>query len=84
MAGQLLPLPDGVDLEQAAFFNLAHTALNAIRRSSLQLGEACMVMGLGLVGVLTAQLAQLAEAIPVIVTDVDATRLAVARNMGVQ
>jgi 2-desacetyl-2-hydroxyethyl bacteriochlorophyllide A dehydrogenase len=80
----LTPVPEGVDLQQAAFFNLAHTALYAIRRSGLQLGEACVVMGQGLVGALTAQLARLAGAIPVIVTDVDETRLAIARSMGVQ
>ena len=77
------PVPVDTNLEQAAFFNLAHTALYAIRRSGLQLGEPCVVMGQGLLGAITAQLARLAGAIPVIVTDVDDTRLEVARSMGV-
>lgn len=76
-------VPEGTDLEQAAFFNLAHTAMYAIRRSGLQLGETCIVLGQGLVGAITAQLARLAGAIPVIVTDLDETRLEASRRMGV-
>nr|WP_243760526.1 zinc-binding dehydrogenase [Aestuariicella hydrocarbonica] len=56
----------------------------AIRRSGLQLGEPCVVLGQGLVGAITAQLARLAGAVPVIVTDIDDTRLAASRAMGVQ
>lgn len=76
------PVPDGVDMEQAAFFNLAHTALYGIRRSGLQIGEPALVMGQGLVGALTAQLARIAGAAPVIVTDIDDARLDVARSLG--
>ncbi len=75
--------PDNVDLEQAAFFNLAHTGMYALRRSGLQLGEPALVMGQGLVGALTAQLVKLAGALPVIVTDLSGERLAIAEEMGV-
>ena len=78
----LTPVPEGVSLEHAAFFNLAHTALYGVRRSGLQLGEAALVMGQGLVGAITAQLARLAGAVPVIVTDIDEERLEVARSSG--
>lgn len=78
------PIPAGVHLEQAAFFNLAHTALYAIRRSGLQLGEACLVMGQGLVGAMTAQLALAAGAAPVMVTDIDEHRLDLARAIGIR
>ena len=76
------PVPDGVDMEQAAFFNLAHTGLYGIRRSGLQIGEPALVMGQGLVGALTAQLARIAGAAPVIVTDIDDARLDIARSLG--
>lgn len=76
------PVPEGTDLEQASFFNLAHTALYGIRRAGLQIGEPALVMGQGLVGALTARLARLAGAAPVIVTDVDETRLQIARQLG--
>jgi len=77
------PVPDGVSLEQAAFFNLAHTALYAIRRTKLTLGEPALVMGQGLVGAITAQLAKLAGASPIIVTDVDDIRLKIAKQQGI-
>lgn len=82
-AGNVTPAPGGVDMEQAAFFNLAHTGMYAIRRTGIQLGEPTVVMGQGLVGAITAQLAKLAGALPVIVTDLDDKRLEIAKAMGV-
>lgn len=53
------PIPDGVDFEQAAFAHLAATALHAIRRAAPVFGENGMVIGLGLVGQLSARFGQL-------------------------
>ena len=75
--------PEGVDLRQAAFWNLGHTGMYAIRRANLQLGEPCAVLGQGFVGAITAQVAKLAGACPVIVTDLDNSRLDAAKTMGV-
>ncbi len=75
--------PEGVDLKQASFWNLGHTGMYALRRSGLQLGEPCAVLGQGFVGAITAQVAKLAGAIPVIVTDLDDGRLEAAKKMGV-
>lgn len=75
--------PEGVDLKQAAFWNLGHTGMYALRRSGLQMGEPAVVLGQGFVGAMTAQCARLAGACPVIVTDLDDTRLDAARKMGV-
>jgi threonine dehydrogenase-like Zn-dependent dehydrogenase len=55
-------LPDGVDPEQAVFFILARVALGGIHDAGLQLGETVVVMGLGTVGLLAVQQAQLAGA----------------------
>jgi len=76
------PVPDGVDEEQAALFVLAHTALYALRRTNLQLGESIAVLGQGMVGQLTALLARVAGACPVIVSDIDDKRLALSRQLG--
>jgi len=54
------PIPDGVSMEEATAAHLAATALQAIRRAQPEFGENAMVMGLGLVGQLAAQLGQLA------------------------
>ena len=75
--------PEGVDLKQAAFWNLGHTGMYALRRSNLQLGEPCAVLGQGFVGAITAQCARVAGAMPVIVTDLDDDRLEAAKKMGV-
>ena len=75
--------PEGVDLRQAAFWNLGHTGMYALRRSGLQMGEPCAVLGQGFVGAITAQCARLAGACPVIVTDLDDNRLEAAKTMGV-
>lgn len=77
------PAPKGIDMEQAAFFNLGHTGMYALRRANLQLGEPAVVMGQGFVGAITAQVARAAGALPVIVTDLDEGRLDIARKMGV-
>lgn len=76
------PCPKGVDLRQAAFWNLGHTGLYALRRANLQLGEPCAVLGQGFVGAITAQLAKLAGALPVVVADLDDVRLTASREMG--
>lgn len=77
------PVPAGVDLEQAAFFNLAHTALYGVRQAAIELGEAVVVIGQGIVGLLAARMAQLAGGLPVIAVDVDERRLEFSRKLGV-
>ena len=52
-------IPDGVSFEEAASVHLAATALHAIRRVQPLYGEHGIVMGLGLVGQLSAQFGQL-------------------------
>jgi threonine dehydrogenase-like Zn-dependent dehydrogenase len=76
-------VPDGADLEQAAFFILAHTSLYGIRRTKLRLGESAVVLGQGLVGLFAAQLAVIAGACPVIVTARDDYRLGFSKKIGV-
>lgn len=53
-------LPEGVTFEEGAFNHLGATALQAVRRGQLELGENVAVMGLGIVGQLIAQLAGIA------------------------
>ncbi len=54
-----VPIPGDVSFEAAAFAHLAATALHAIRRAAPVFGENGLVMGLGLVGQLTARFGQL-------------------------
>ncbi len=53
----LTPLPDSVDFESAAFTTLGAIALHGFRLAEPQVGERVAVIGLGLLGLLTAQIA---------------------------
>ncbi len=77
-----LKIPDGVSYEDSTFSVLGSVALHAIRRAKLTLGEDVVVMGAGLVGLLTLQLARLSGAYPVISVDLSPRRLEVARKVG--
>ncbi|WP_284352980.1 bi-domain-containing oxidoreductase [Roseisolibacter agri] len=74
-------LPDEVPFEHACFATLGSIALNAVRIANLSLGDTVVVVGLGLVGQLIAQLARL-QGGSVIATDLNPTRTALAREMG--
>jgi polar amino acid transport system substrate-binding protein len=50
-------VPDGVTPEEAALTNVALTGLHALRRAKFQAGELIGVVGLGMVGQFTLQLA---------------------------
>lgn len=53
-------LPSEVSFDEGAFNHLAATALHAVRRGEVAIGEYVAVMGLGLVGQLSGQLARIA------------------------
>lgn len=74
-------VPPGVPLDEAAFTTLGSVALQGVRRSGIQIGECAAVLGLGIIGALTAQLLRVGGA-RVIGFDVDPDRAARARDMG--
>jgi 2-desacetyl-2-hydroxyethyl bacteriochlorophyllide A dehydrogenase len=76
-------LPTGTDPEHAVFHILARVALGGVHDARLQLGETVVVLGLGTVGLLAAQLARLAGA-TVIGVDRFALRVQAARALGVR
>jgi len=49
-------IPDGVDLDVAAFTTVGAIALQGIRQADVRLGEVVVVIGLGLLGQLTVQM----------------------------
>lgn len=55
-------IPDNVSDEEAASNHLAATALHAVQRGRIVLGENAVVAGLGVVGQLACQIAQIAGA----------------------
>ena len=75
-------LPDAVSFEQAAVFEPAAVALHAVRRSSLEPGDACVVFGMGPVGLLIVAMLRLCGAGEIVAVDVNPARLAFAGAMG--
>ena len=68
--------------EQAAFSVLGDVALHGVRRAELQIDESVAVFGQGMVGQLTTALCRMSGAYPVIAVDLDADRLALAKQSG--
>lgn len=75
------PVPEGVDLADAASVALGAIAMNAVRRANARLGEQMGIVGLGLVGQLVVQLLK-ANGCLVFGTDVDPRRVAMAKSVG--
>ncbi len=79
----LTPLPDSVDFELAAFTTLGAIALHGFRLAAPQIGETVAVIGMGLVGLLTGQIAT-AAGCRVLGIDVDPQRVALAASLGLE
>lgn len=76
-------IPDNVDDESAAFTVLGAIALQGVRLSQPTLGECFVVMGLGLVGLLTVQIL-IANGCRVLAIDIDPSRCARATEYGAE
>ncbi len=77
----LVPMPDGLDFESAAFATLGAIALHGFRLADPKLGETVAVIGVGLLGLMTLQLAE-AAGCRAIGIDVDSERVALAESLG--
>lgn len=76
-------IPDGVSDEEAAFTVLAAVGLQGIRLVNPTLGENVVIIGMGLLGMMTAQML-LANGCRVLGIDLDPGKLALARSLGVE
>ncbi len=74
-------LPDNVSFEEGAFGTLSAIALHGVRRCSPALGETVVVLGLGLLGQLAAQLLRAAGAV-VLGVDIRRERVERALSLG--
>jgi predicted dehydrogenase/threonine dehydrogenase-like Zn-dependent dehydrogenase len=78
-----VPIPEGVDFEAAAFVMLGGIALHGVREAGLTLGETAVVIGLGLLGLLSLQLLA-AQGCRVIGVDLDRRKCELARELGAE
>ncbi len=65
---------DGVSLQSAALSFIASFSMAAIRKCRVELGESALVMGAGILGLLSVKLLRAAGSAPVIIADPDPVR----------
>ncbi|MBI4338407.1 MAG: bi-domain-containing oxidoreductase [Chloroflexi bacterium] len=78
-----VPVPAGVPLDHAAFATIGAIVMQGVRVGQVSLGERVAVVGLGLVGQLTVQIARAAGA-RVLAVDLDPFRVELARSAGAE
>lgn len=78
----LYRLPEGISFAEAALLEAASVALHAVRVSGAGGGHTALVIGAGMIGLLTLQAARAAGCARVLIADVDTTRLKLAKQMG--
>ena len=76
-------LPENVSFEEGAFGMLGIIALHGIRCANLTFGDKVAVVGLGLLGILTAQILT-AYGIQVIGFDIDPNKVEFVKKLGIQ
>jgi predicted dehydrogenase/threonine dehydrogenase-like Zn-dependent dehydrogenase len=75
-------IPDNVSDEDAAFTVIGSIGLQGLRLCDPQLGETIVVIGLGLIGLITAELL-VANGCRVIGVDLDPNKIAIAKTKGI-
>jgi L-iditol 2-dehydrogenase len=75
-------LPESMPFAHAALIEAVSVAVHGVSLTPIQRGDSVIVVGAGMIGLLTLQAARHAGAGAVIVLDLDDTRLALARDMG--
>ena len=76
-------IPNGVKAEDAAFTTLGAIAMQSVRQAEIVLGEHVAVIGLGLLGLLTAQILK-ASSCKVLGIDIKPEACTLARKLGVE
>lgn len=76
-------IPDNVDDEQAVFTILGSIALQGIRLCQPTIGETVVVIGLGVIGQLAAQILH-SSGVNVVAVDPDASRVEIAQQLGIK
>jgi L-iditol 2-dehydrogenase len=81
-ASMLYAVPDAVSWKEAALVEPLAVALHAVHNAHPNLGTKAVVLGVGAIGLLVLQAAQLAGCTGVVVIDKIPERLELARNLG--
>ncbi|MBM4399728.1 MAG: zinc-binding alcohol dehydrogenase, partial [Candidatus Cloacimonetes bacterium] len=77
----VVAIPENVTFEQAAFTTIGSIAIQGLRRANVTFGDTIVITGLGLIGLLSVQIAK-AWGLTVIALDIDDSRIALAKQLG--
>ncbi len=77
-------LPDTMSFSEASMLEAVSVALHAVRVSQVHGGETALVIGAGMIGLLTMQAAYSAGVSRILIADIDQSRLALAKRVGPQ
>jgi L-iditol 2-dehydrogenase len=77
----LVPVPEGVSLADAALTEPAAVALHALRQGDATIGDRVVVLGAGPIGMMISQWATILGARQVMLVDIDARKLELARAL---
>jgi L-iditol 2-dehydrogenase len=75
-------LPESLPFEHAALVEAVSVAVHAVNVTPLVLGDTAVIVGAGMIGLLTLQAARAAGATQIIAVDLNDKRLAVAKQLG--
>lgn len=75
-------LPESLSFAEAAMLEAVSVALHAVALSSVEQGRSALVVGAGMIGLLILQAARAAGSRPVILADLDPTRLQLGTDLG--
>ncbi|MBR9802824.1 galactitol-1-phosphate 5-dehydrogenase [bacterium] len=75
-------LPDDLPFEHAAMIEAVSVAVHAANRTPVKLGQSCVVVGTGMIGLLCVQAMKKAGCGTIIAIDLDDSKLALAKELG--
>lgn len=79
----VMKTPKGMSFADASTVTLGGIAMQGVRRADMKLGEMCVVVGAGILGLLAVQMLRL-SGVRVAVTDFDDRRLDIAKEYGAE
>lgn len=79
---EAIKLPENVGLDEAAFTVIAGFSLAAVRKSNVELGHNCLVVGLGLLGLFSIKYLKLCGVLNIIASDFNSERRNLAKKFG--
>ena len=77
----VMHMPNELDYKLASTVTMGGIAMQGVRRADLRFGESCVVVGAGILGLLSLQMLKI-SGVRVMVTDLDEHRLQLAKQLG--